>query len=123
MGRFWIIRFTFGALHAFSPPNIIGNKLSIHREKCNISILHIGPALGYNTNKRTNPVKQKIWVNKSKSFKEAQEFDDSYYLSMTPTERLETVQFLREKYWKLKKEKIYEGRKRLRRVFKLIKQA
>jgi len=68
-------------------------------------------------------MKQKIWVHKSNSFKEAQEFDDSYYLSMTPTERLETVQFLREEYWKLKKENIYEGRKRLRRVFKLIKQA
>jgi hypothetical protein len=38
-------------------------------------------------------MEQKIWVNKSNSFKEAQEFDDSYYLSMTPTERLETVQF------------------------------
>jgi hypothetical protein len=66
---------------------------------------------------------QKIWVHKSKSFKEAQEFDDSYYLSMTPTERLETVQFLREEYWKMNKGKIHEGRKRLRRVFKLIKQS
>lgn len=48
-------------------------------------------------------MKQRIWVNESNSFKEAQEFDDSYYLSLTPTERLETVQFLRERYWKLKK--------------------
>ena len=68
-------------------------------------------------------MKHKIWVNKPNSFKEAQEFDDSYYLSMTPTERLETVQFLREEFWKLKKDKNHEGGKRLRRVFKLIKQA
>jgi hypothetical protein len=68
-------------------------------------------------------MKRKIWVNKSNSFIDAQKFDDSYYLSLTPTERLETVQFLREEQWKLKKEKIHEGRKRLRRVFKLVKQA
>ncbi len=67
-------------------------------------------------------MKKKIWVNKSNSFAEAQEFDDSYYLSRTPTERLETVQFLREELWKLKKDKNHEGRKRLRRVLKLIKQ-
>ncbi len=68
------------------------------------------------------PLKQKIWVNKSNSFKEAQEFDDSYYLSLTPIERLETVQFLREEYWKLKKDIKHESGKRLRRVLKLIKQ-
>ena len=68
-------------------------------------------------------MKQKIWIHKSNSFKEAQEFDDSYYLSMTPTERLETVQFLREEYWRMNKGENHEGRKRLRRVFKLIKQA
>ena len=68
-------------------------------------------------------MKQKIWVKKSKSFKEAQEFDDSYYLSLTPTERLETVQFLREEYGKLTKEKNHESRKRLPKVLKLIKQA
>ena len=67
-------------------------------------------------------MKKKIWVNKSNSFVEAQEFDDSYYLSLSPTERLETVQFLREEFWKLKKDKNYEGGKRLRRVLKLIKQ-
>ncbi len=67
-------------------------------------------------------MKKKIWVNKSNSFAEAQEFDDSYYLSLSPTERLETVQFLREEFWKLKKDKSHEGGKRLRRVLKLIKQ-
>jgi hypothetical protein len=68
-------------------------------------------------------MKQKIWVRKSNSFKDAQEFDDSYYLSMSPIERLETVQFLREEYWKMNKGESHESRKRLRRVFKLIKQA
>ena len=67
-------------------------------------------------------MKQKVWVNKSNSFKEAQEFDVSYYLSLTPTERLETVQFLREEYGKLKKDKSHESGKRLRKVLKLIKQ-
>lgn len=70
----------------------------------------------------TIPLKQKIWVNKTNSYKEAQEFDDSYYLSFTPTERLETVQFLREEYWKLNKDIKHESRKRLRRFLKLIKQ-
>ena len=67
-------------------------------------------------------MRKKIWVNKSNSFKDAQDFDDSYYLSLTPRERLETVQFLREEYWKLKKDIKHEGGKRLRRVLKIIKQ-
>jgi hypothetical protein len=67
-------------------------------------------------------LKHKIWVNKSNSFEEAQEFDDSYYLSLTPVERLETVQFLREKYWKLQKDIKHESGKGLRRVLKIIKQ-
>ena len=67
-------------------------------------------------------MKHKIWVKKSNSFEEAQEFDDSYYLSLTPVERLETVQFLREKHWKLKKDVNHESGKGLRRVLKIIKQ-
>ena len=66
-------------------------------------------------------MKKKIWVNKSNSFAEAQEFDDTYYLSLSPTERLETVQFLREEYLKMNKGENHEGGKRLRRVLKLIK--
>ncbi len=65
---------------------------------------------------------QKIWVEKSNSFTEAQQFDDSYYLSLSCIERLETVQFLREEYKKLNKGEKYETGKRLRRVLKLIKQ-
>jgi hypothetical protein len=66
---------------------------------------------------------EKIWVKKSKSFAESQVFDDSYYLSQSEKERLETVQFLREEYWKLNKGKNHESGKRLRRVFRLIQQA
>ncbi|MFH1593374.1 MAG: hypothetical protein ABID09_01590 [Candidatus Omnitrophota bacterium] len=62
---------------------------------------------------------KKIWVNKAKSFKEAERFDNSYYLSMSRTERLETMQFLREIYYKIKGLK-NEGRKGLRRVIKII---
>jgi len=65
---------------------------------------------------------EKIWVRKLKSFAESQEFDDSYYLSVSEKERLETVQFLREEYWKLNKEQNRESRKGLRRVLKLIQQ-
>lgn len=65
---------------------------------------------------------KKIWFHKSSSFAEAQEFDDKYYLSMSNEERLEIVQFLRERYFKIKKESDNEGRKRLRRVIKVIKQ-
>ncbi len=46
---------------------------------------------------------KKIWVNKVDSFDAAQEFDDDYYLSMSSKERLETVQFLREIFFKMKK--------------------
>lgn len=67
-------------------------------------------------------MRDKIWINKSKSFEDAQEFDDAYYLSMSEVERIETVQFLREEYWKMSKGQDYEDRKRLRRVFKTIKQ-
>jgi DNA polymerase III delta subunit len=61
-----------------------------------------------------------IWVNKSDSFDAANEFDDDYYLSMSREERLETLQFLREIYFKIKKGSEDESRKGLRRVIKII---
>lgn len=67
-------------------------------------------------------MREHIWINKSKSFEEALKFDDSYYLSMSAEERLETVQFLREEYLRLSKESHNDGRKRLRRILKVIKQ-
>lgn len=65
---------------------------------------------------------KKIWVNKANSFKAAERFDNDYYLKMTSSERLETVQFLREEYFKIKKGLRNEDRKRLRRVFRIIEQ-
>ena len=63
---------------------------------------------------------KKIWVNKASSFAAAGRFDDRYYLAMSKTERLETVQFLREMHSKLKKGSRNEGRKGLRRVIKVV---
>jgi hypothetical protein len=65
-------------------------------------------------------MKKKIWVNKAKSFKEAEEFDKNYYLAMSHLERLETMQFLREAYFKFKKGFKNESRKRLHRFVKII---
>ena len=62
---------------------------------------------------------KKIWVNKARSFKDAEKFDSNYYAAMSRTERLETMQFLRETYHKIKNLK-NESRKRLRRVVKVI---
>lgn len=71
-----------------------------------------------------NPdMSQKIWVKKARSYAEAQAFDDAYYLSLSASERLETVQFLREEYGRLNKGKKYESGKDLRRVSRLLKQA
>ena len=66
---------------------------------------------------------KKIWINKAGSFNEAQNFDTAYYLSLSASERLETVQILREEYFKSKGLKFRDDRKRLRRVFRIIKQA
>jgi len=66
---------------------------------------------------------KKIWVNKAKSFEEAQDFDNSYYLSLSSTERVESVQILREEYFKSHGLESREDGKRLRRVFRIIKHA
>ena len=68
-------------------------------------------------------MRSKIWIKKSRSFKEAERFDDAYYRAMSRTERLETVQLLREIYYKIKKDKYNAGTKRLRKVVKIIQQA
>jgi len=64
---------------------------------------------------------KRIWVKKSDSFKSAEQFNINYYLLMSPSERLETVQFLREIAFKIKKGSKYEkSRKGLRRVIKIV---
>jgi hypothetical protein len=66
---------------------------------------------------------KRIWINKAGSFKEAQDFDASYYLGLSSEEKLESVQILREEYFKSNGLEFREDGKRLRRVFKVIKQA
>jgi hypothetical protein len=66
---------------------------------------------------------KKIWVNRANSFEAARDFDNSYYSSFSSTERVENVQILREEYFKTHGMKFREDGKRLRRVFRVIKQA
>ena len=65
----------------------------------------------------------KIWFNKSISFEEAGEFDTAYYLKLSSVERLETIQILREAHFNATGLLPHENGKRLRRVFRVIKQA
>ena len=65
----------------------------------------------------------KIWYNKANSFEEAREFDTAYYLNLSGAERLETVQILREAHFKATGMLPHENGKRLRRVFRVVKQA
>ncbi len=66
---------------------------------------------------------KKIWVNRARSFKEAEDFDIAYYASLSSTERVESVQILREEFFKSNGLEFREDGKRLRRVSKVIKQA
>ncbi len=72
--------------------------------------------------KRLN-MEHKIFIKKAKSFSEAHEQDRYYYLNMSPEERLEIVQFLREEYSKFGEMNKHESRKRLRRTVRVIQQA
>lgn len=63
---------------------------------------------------------KKIWINKAGSLKKGEIFDKAYYLKMPGRKKLETVQFLREIYHKIKKNIKHEGREGLRRVIKII---
>lgn len=65
----------------------------------------------------------KIWFNKSNTFQEAGEFDTAYYLELSSVERLETIQILREAHFNATVLLTNENGKRLRRVFRVIKQA
>lgn len=66
-------------------------------------------------------MKEKVWIKKFNSFEEASEEDLRYHFNMTPEERLETVEYLREVFYKLKGHE--KGREGLRRVFKIIEKA
>lgn len=62
---------------------------------------------------------KKIWINIANSFGEAAKFDAAYYMKMSRSERIGTMQLLREIYHKIKAPKNGYG-KRLRRVIKVI---
>ena len=65
---------------------------------------------------------KKIWVHKTNSFDSAARFESLYYSKMNVRERLETVQFLREIYFKLNPRLKNESRKRLRRLIRVTQQ-
>jgi len=56
-------------------------------------------------------------VHIAKSFEEAEEWDFQQNLSMTPEQRLDILQRLRDEYYILKN----ENRKGLQRVYRIIK--
>jgi hypothetical protein len=56
-------------------------------------------------------------VHIAKSFEEAKEWDFQQNISMTPEERLDILQWLREEYYIFKN----ENRKGLQRVYRIIK--
>ena len=63
---------------------------------------------------------KKIWINRASSFRDAEKFEKENYLAMGASKRIEEMQLLREMYYKIKKRRGYEGRKRLRRVIRII---
>jgi hypothetical protein len=65
---------------------------------------------------------KKPWIKKFKSFAEAEASDKKRYSKMSPKEKWDTMQFLREVYYKFQGG-AYEKGKGLRRVLKVIKQA
>ena len=67
-------------------------------------------------------MRQQIWSHKSTSYKEAAEFDRKYYLAMTSTERLETMQLLREMLFKYGRHRRGKNGKGLRRTLRIIQQ-
>lgn len=65
----------------------------------------------------------RVWVHKARSFEAAQKFERSYYQGLTGDERVETMQFLRERHFESTGFLDRENRKRLRRVLRVVKQA
>lgn len=65
---------------------------------------------------------KKTWIKKFSSFKKAQEADRRYYARLSPAERLDIIQFLRESYFRMKGLFKHDGRSRLRRSIKIVQQ-
>lgn len=65
---------------------------------------------------------KRIWVHKAKGFAEAAAFEHRYYAAMTPEERLDIMQRLREAYFKINREGTeHAGATRLRRHAAILK--
>ena len=64
-----------------------------------------------------------MWIRVAHSFRQAEEFERQYYRSMSPEERLSTVQFLRESLGQFSKKGQHAYRKGLRRVIRVVKPA
>ena len=66
---------------------------------------------------------RKIWIRKFTSFEDAAQAELLDYFNMSPKERIETMQLLRHLAGKIKRNlRLGKGRKRLRRVIKVIQQ-
>mgnify|MGYP001617052628 CR=1 FL=1 len=65
---------------------------------------------------------RKLWIKKFKSHEEARKSDIEYYSKMSPEEKWDTMQYLREIYCKFKGSR-YEKGTGLRRVLTIIKPA
>ncbi len=76
----------------------------------------MGPPLVLNIRKM-----KKIWVHKARNFKDAERFEDCYYMEKPPSERLSDIQLCRESFFQLKGLK-NASRKGLRRVIRVIQQ-
>jgi hypothetical protein len=63
---------------------------------------------------------KKIWIKKFNDFKVADAAERSYYAKMTPSERVDIIQFLRDQFNKFSGEKKNARGKRLRRAVKII---
>lgn len=57
-------------------------------------------------------------IHTSRSFEEAEEWDLQQYRSMTPEQRLDILQYLREEYYKFKN----VDRKGFQRIYRVIRQ-
>jgi len=64
--------------------------------------------------------KKKFFI--ANSFEEAEEYDLKYYKNMSSTQKLDTLQYLRDLYVEKNNININEIRKRLRRSVKVVQQ-
>lgn len=65
--------------------------------------------------------RRKVWVHKTNSWKEANEFETRYYSAMSRQERLDTMQLLREMAQRFGKGRPHgHHRKGLRRVVTVL---